>query len=115
MKLSSTILALAIVFQHPTAAAQAAESKGIVAHTTSLAQPNLNLPDAITGKPGDQGCGPTGLPLPGPTGCYPYREPLPAPPPGGPPPGPPALGPAPGELPPPTFGPPVPAPAQGGQ
>ena len=78
-------------------------------------EPNLNLPDAITGKPGDQGCGPTGLPLPGPTGCYPYREPLPAPPPGGPPPGPPALGPAPGELPPPTFGPPVPAPAQGGQ
>jgi phospholipid/cholesterol/gamma-HCH transport system substrate-binding protein len=78
-------------------------------------EPNLNLPDAITGKPGDQGCGPTGLPLPGPTGCYPYREPLSAPPPGGPPPGPPALGPAPGELPPPTFGPPVPAPAQGGQ
>ena len=52
--------------------------------------PNLTLPDAITGNPGDQGCGPPGLPLPGPTGCYPYREPLPAPPPGGPPPGPPA-------------------------
>lgn len=54
--------------------------------------PNLMLPDAITGNPGDQGCGPPGLPLPGPTGCYPYREPLPAPPPGGPPPGPPAVG-----------------------
>jgi len=78
-------------------------------------EPNLNLPDAITGKPADQGCGPPGLPLPGPTGCYPYREPLPAPPPGGPPPGPPALGPAPGEVPPPAFGPPIPAPAQGGQ
>jgi phospholipid/cholesterol/gamma-HCH transport system substrate-binding protein len=52
--------------------------------------PNLQLPDAITGKPGEQGCGPPGLPLPGPTGCYPYRAPLPAPPPGGPPPGPPA-------------------------
>ena len=50
-------------------------------------EPHLTLPDAITGKPGDQGCGPPGLPLPGPTGCYPYREPLPAPPPGGPPPG----------------------------
>ncbi|MBX8690674.1 MCE family protein [Mycobacterium sp. 20091114027_K0903767] len=62
-------------------------------------EPNLNLPDAITGKPGDP--------------RYPYREPLPAPPPGGPPPGPPALGPAPGELPPPSFGPPVPA--EGGQ
>jgi phospholipid/cholesterol/gamma-HCH transport system substrate-binding protein len=77
--------------------------------------PNLTLPDAITGNPGDQGCGPPGIPLPGPTGCYPYREPLPAPPPGGPPPGPPALGPAPGELPPPTFGPPVPKPEDGGQ
>ncbi|BBX01040.1 mammalian cell entry protein [Mycolicibacterium moriokaense] len=53
-------------------------------------EPHLNLPDAITGNPGDQGCGPPGIPLPGPTGCYPYREPLPAPPPGGPPPGPPA-------------------------
>jgi phospholipid/cholesterol/gamma-HCH transport system substrate-binding protein len=53
-------------------------------------EPNRTLPDAITGKPGDQGCGPPGLPLPGPTGCYPYREPPPAPPPGGPPPGPPA-------------------------
>ena len=78
---------------------------------------DLTLPDAITGNPGDQGCGPPGLPLPGPTGCYPYREPLPAPPPGGPPPGPPALAPpgsddpcrprspvyvpAPGEVPPP--------------
>lgn len=53
-------------------------------------EPNRTLPDAITGRPGDQGCGPPGLPLPGPTGCYPYREPPPAPPPGGPPPGPPA-------------------------
>ncbi|TDH52871.1 MCE family protein [Mycobacterium eburneum] len=52
--------------------------------------PRQTLPDAITGNPGDQGCGPPGLPLPGPTGCYPYREPPPAPPPGGPPPGPPA-------------------------
>jgi phospholipid/cholesterol/gamma-HCH transport system substrate-binding protein len=52
--------------------------------------PNMTLPDAITGKPGDQPCGPAGVPLPGP-GCYPYREPLPAPPPGGPPPGPPAV------------------------
>ncbi len=56
-------------------------------------EPHLTLPDAITGNPGDQGCGPPGLPLPGPTGCYPYREPLPAPPPGGPPPGPPAVAP----------------------
>ena len=78
-------------------------------------EPHLNLPDAITGNPGDPGCGPPGLPLPGPTGCYPYREPLPAPPPGGPPPGPPARGPAPGELPPPTVGPPVPEPEDGGQ
>ncbi len=39
-------------------------------------EPNMNLPDAITGNPGDA--------------RYPYREPLPAPPPGGPPPGPPA-------------------------
>src|SRR5882757_8517327 len=75
-------------------------------------EPNMTLPDAITGKPGDQGCGPPGLALPGPTGCYPYREPLPAPPPGGPPPGPPLPGneqteptpspvyrPAPGEVP----------------
>lgn len=53
-------------------------------------EPNMTLPDAITGNPGDQGCGPAGIPLPGPTGCYPYSEPLPAPPPGGPPPGPPA-------------------------
>jgi phospholipid/cholesterol/gamma-HCH transport system substrate-binding protein len=78
-------------------------------------EPHLTLPDAITGNPGDQGCGPPGLPLPGPTGCYPYREPLPAPPPGGPPPGPPALGPAPGELPPPTVGPPAPKPTDGGR
>nr|WP_236984541.1 MULTISPECIES: MCE family protein [Mycobacterium] len=56
-------------------------------------EPRRTLPDAITGNPGDQGCGPPGLALPGPTGCYPYVEPLPAPPPGGPPPGPP--GPAP--------------------
>ena len=76
---------------------------------------HLDLPDAITGNPGDPGCGPSALALPGPTGCYPYRAPLPAPPPGGPPPGPPALGPAPGELPPPTVGPPVPQPAEGGQ
>jgi len=54
-------------------------------------EPRLNLPDAITGKPGDQGCGPPGLPLPGPTGCYPYREPPPPGTPGGPPPGPPAV------------------------
>ena len=64
-------------------------------------EPHLTLPDAITGNPGDP--------------RYPYREPLPAPPPGGPPLGPPALGPAPGELPPPTIGPPVPEPADGGQ
>lgn len=51
--------------------------------------PNLTVPDAITGHPGDQQCGPPGIPVPGP-GCYPYREPLPAPAPGGPPPGPPA-------------------------
>ncbi|GAC1397889.1 MAG: MCE family protein [Mycobacterium sp.] len=75
-------------------------------------EPRLTLPDAITGNPGDQGCGPPGVALPGPTGCYPYREPLPAPAPGGPPPGPPALAPAPGELPPPTVGPPVPAPSK---
>jgi phospholipid/cholesterol/gamma-HCH transport system substrate-binding protein len=54
-------------------------------------EPRMTIPDAITGNPGDQGCGPPGLPLPGPTGCYPYREPPPAPPAGGPPPGPPAL------------------------
>jgi phospholipid/cholesterol/gamma-HCH transport system substrate-binding protein len=40
--------------------------------------PNLNLPDAITGVPGDP--------------RYPFRPPLPAPPPGGPPPGPPLPG-----------------------
>ena len=64
-------------------------------------EPTLNLPDAITGNPGDP--------------RYPYREPPPAPPPGGPPPGAchrspgdglhtptypsPALPPAPGEVP----------------
>jgi phospholipid/cholesterol/gamma-HCH transport system substrate-binding protein len=53
-------------------------------------EPRLTLPDAITGTPDGQQCGPPGLPLPGP-GCYPLRDPLPAPPPGGPPPGPPAL------------------------
>jgi phospholipid/cholesterol/gamma-HCH transport system substrate-binding protein len=71
-------------------------------------EPNLTLPEAITGNADPN------LPAQFP-GRYPYREPLPAPPPGGPPPGPPALGPAPGELPPPTIGPPVPAPADGGQ
>lgn len=68
-------------------------------------EPNLTLPEAITGNQ-DPNL-PTQFP-----GRYPYREPLPAPPPGGPPPGPPALGPAPGELPPPTI-PPV-APTEGG-
>ncbi|SBS74292.1 Virulence factor Mce family protein [uncultured Mycobacterium sp.] len=68
-------------------------------------EPNLTLPDAITGNQDPN------LPAQFP-GRYPYREPLPAPPPGGPPPGPPALGPAPGELPPPSI-PPVP-PAAGG-
>ncbi|WP_445168621.1 MCE family protein [Mycolicibacterium sp. Dal123E01] len=68
-------------------------------------EPNLTLPEAITGNQDP------GLPAQFP-GRYPYREPLPAPPPGGPPPGPPALGPAPGELPPPTV-PPVP-PTDGG-
>ena len=57
-------------------------------------EPRLTIPDAITGVPGDQPCGPSGVPLPGP-GCYPYREPPPAPPPGGPPPGPPAAPPQP--------------------
>ena len=52
-------------------------------------KPRLTLPEAITGNPDDQQCGPDGIPLPGP-GCYPYREPPPAPPAGGPPPGPPA-------------------------
>jgi phospholipid/cholesterol/gamma-HCH transport system substrate-binding protein len=55
-------------------------------------EPRRNLPDAITGNPDEQQCGPPGLPLPGPR-CYPYREPPPAPPPGGPPPGPPAVSP----------------------
>jgi phospholipid/cholesterol/gamma-HCH transport system substrate-binding protein len=68
-------------------------------------EPNLTLPDAITGNQDPN------LPAQFP-GRYPYREPLPAPPPGGPPPGPPALAPAPGELPPPSI-PPVP-PAAGG-
>jgi phospholipid/cholesterol/gamma-HCH transport system substrate-binding protein len=74
-------------------------------------EPNLTLPDAITGNLDPN------LPPQFP-GRYPYREPLPAPPPGGPPPGPPALPPpglqstpeptpspvyvpAPGEVPPP--------------
>ena len=51
--------------------------------------PRRSIPDAITGNPDQQQCGPSGVPLPGP-GCYPYRPPPPAPPPGGPPPGPPA-------------------------
>ncbi|WP_179968393.1 MCE family protein [Mycolicibacterium helvum] len=68
-------------------------------------EPNLTLPEAITGNQDPN------LPAQFP-GRYPYREPLPAPPPGGPPPGPPALAPAPGELPPPSI-PPVP-PAAGG-
>ncbi|QEN16039.1 MCE family protein [Mycolicibacterium sp. ELW1] len=68
-------------------------------------EPNLTLPDAITGNQDPN------LPAQFP-GRYPYREPLPAPPPGGPPPGPPALGPAPGELPPPTV-PPLPPPDRG--
>jgi len=63
-------------------------------------EPNLTLPDAITGNPGDP--------------RYPYRVPLPAPPPGGPPPGPPALGPAPGELPAPSVPPPTPEAGEGG-
>ena len=89
-------------------------------------EPNLNLPDAITGIPGEQGCGPPGIPLPGPTGCYPYREPPQPGPPGGPPPGPPAV-PAPNlaSVPEPTPTPvyvqapgevgPGPAPSGGGQ
>ncbi|OBI70540.1 MCE family protein [Mycobacterium sp. E796] len=74
--------------------------------------PRRNLPDAITGNPGDQPCGPPGVPLPGP-GCYPYRNPAPAPPPGGPPPGPPAVAP-PGEqfVAPPTTPPLQPAPGE---
>lgn len=78
-------------------------------------EPHLNLPDAITGTPDGQQCGPLALSGPG---CYPYREPLPAPPPGGPPPGPPAAAPpgvattpipsvAPVELPAPGVVPPV--------
>lgn len=78
-------------------------------------EPHLNLPDAITGTPEGQQCGPLALSGPG---CYPYREPLPAPPPGGPPPGPPAAAPpgvattpipsvAPVELPAPGVVPPV--------
>ena len=53
--------------------------------------PRQNLPDAITGNPGDRPCAVPGRP--GAPGCYPLREEPPAPPPGGPPPGPPALGP----------------------
>jgi len=52
-------------------------------------EPRRSIPDAITGNPDQQQCGPPGVPLPGPN-CYPYRPPPPAPPPGGPPPGPPA-------------------------
>ena len=52
-------------------------------------EPRRSIPDAITGNPDQQSCGPPGVPLPGPN-CYPYRPPPPAPPPGGPPPGPPA-------------------------
>src|SRR5271163_1094054 len=52
-------------------------------------EPRRSIPDAITGNPDKQQCGPAGVPLPGP-GCYPYRPPPTAPPPGGPPPGPPA-------------------------
>mgnify|MGYP001125707629 CR=1 FL=1 len=76
-------------------------------------EPRLTLPDAITGNPGDQRCGPEGMPLPGP-GCYPYREPLPAPAPGGPPPGPPPVDPNPGARgrPAPPGQPPLPAPGQ---
>lgn len=64
----------------------------------------LNLPDAITGNPGNPG-----------DPRYPYREPLPAAPPGGPPPGPPAIGPAQDGIAPtpsPVY---VPAPGEGGQ
>jgi phospholipid/cholesterol/gamma-HCH transport system substrate-binding protein len=59
--------------------------------TGQSGEPRRNLPDAITGNPGDHPCA-----VPG-TGCYPYREPPPAPPAGGPPPGPPAPAP-PGEA-----------------
>ncbi|CAA0129883.1 Uncharacterised protein [Mycolicibacterium vanbaalenii] len=82
-------------------------------------EPRRNLPDAITGNPGDLGCGPPGVPLPGPTGCYPYRDPAPAPTPGGPPPGPPAepVGPQPSPEPTPapiySHDPHDPAPASG--
>ena len=48
MKLSLTILALAIAFQHLSAAAQAAEPKGIVVHTTSLPTANPNLPEGTS-------------------------------------------------------------------
>lgn len=44
-------------------------------------EPHRTIPDAITGNPEDQPCGPPGLALPGP-GCYPYREPVPPGPPG---------------------------------
>jgi phospholipid/cholesterol/gamma-HCH transport system substrate-binding protein len=64
-------------------------------------EPKRNLPDAITGKPGDP--------------RYPFRPPPPAPPPGGPPPGPPAPVPpdlrsAPNQKPPPIY---LPAPHEG--
>ena len=74
--------------------AEAAQPRGPqqqASRTGQGGEPALNLPDAITGKPGEQGCGPAGLPLPGPTGCYPYRQPVAAPREGGPPPGPPAV------------------------
>lgn len=73
--------------------------------------PRTNIPDAITGNPGDQPCSAPGRP--GAPGCYPLRPEPPAPPPGGPAPGPPVpnLGPgnategpvnqpAPGQIPP---------------
>lgn len=63
-------------------------------------EPNRNLPDAITGNPGQEVCGSPVSPEHRP-GCYPYREAPPAPPPGGPPPGPPA---------PPPGGQPIPEP-----
>ena len=52
-------------------------------------EPRRNLPDAITGNPGDRPCAAPGRP--GAPGCYPLRQEPPAPPPGGPPPGPPGL------------------------
>ena len=77
--------------------------------------PATSIPDAITGNPGDQQCGPPGVPLPGP-GCYPYREPAPVPEPGGPPPGPPApASPSEANEPPPPVSEPVMMPAPGEQ